>query len=199
MLGAPALTMFTPFYEDPSEWAKLYKNFFDISFALVFDLSWLLDIQVGSSGCEQGWRRTPTNAADPCSPPFQWPSLDLWSFQLPISISVSIVGLQLVFGPKSTAAAIAVGAAIAIGIATEVWVGVVAGLPLALASMLVQHIFVEYAVSHAKAWEEEARRSSPRWLTILAWCCRVAVVTLMGAAKAILALTSRLNRSEFGA
>ena len=50
----------------------------------------------------------PTPPADPCSPPFQWPSLDLWSFQLPISISVSIVTLQLVFGPKSTAAAIAV-------------------------------------------------------------------------------------------
>ena len=47
VLGFPALTMFTPFYEDPSKWAKLYRDFFDISFALVFDLSWLLDIQVG--------------------------------------------------------------------------------------------------------------------------------------------------------
>ena len=39
--------MFSPFYEDPSKWAALYGDFFDIDLALVFDLSWLLDIQVG--------------------------------------------------------------------------------------------------------------------------------------------------------
>ena len=70
VLGFPALTMFSPFYEDPSKWAALYRDFFKVDFALVFNLSWLFDIQVGSSGCEQGWRRTPTNAADPCSSPF---------------------------------------------------------------------------------------------------------------------------------
>ena len=112
---------------------------------------------------------------------------------------MSVVALQLVFGPESTAAAIALGAAIAVGIAHGVWVGVVSGLPLAALSMLVQHIFVEYTVSRTKMWQDQARDGSPRWMTVLAWCCRVDVVALMGAAKAIEAITAYLNKSEFGA
>lgn len=126
---------------------------------------------------------------------------------MPLSISVSIVIGQLIFGPKSTAAAIAIGAAIAISFMQSAWLGMVSGLPIAAGAMLVQHIFVEYTVSRTKMWQDQARDGTPNWLIVLAWCCRIDVVTLMVPAKAIMIFKSAAqprdtklsDSSDFGA
>ena len=51
MLGFAALPIFVRFYDDPTAtvWVTLYKEFFNLDFALIFDLSWLIDLPVGSS------------------------------------------------------------------------------------------------------------------------------------------------------
>ena len=51
MLGFAALPIFVWFYDDPTAavWATLYEEFFDLDFSVVFDLSWLIDLPVGSS------------------------------------------------------------------------------------------------------------------------------------------------------
>ena len=51
VLGFAALPIFVRFYDDPTAavWATLYEEFFDLDFSVVFDLSWLINLPVGSS------------------------------------------------------------------------------------------------------------------------------------------------------
>ena len=47
-------------------------------------------------------------------------------------------------------------------------------------------------------WERQAREGRAWWLPFLSWSARITVVALMGMAKAILAMASRLNADEYG-
>ena len=59
-------------------------------------------------------------------------------------------------------------------------------------------MFVEYIVGNTAHWERQAREGRAWWLPFLSWSARINVVALMGMAKAILAVASRLNADEYG-
>jgi len=62
-----------------------------------------------------------------------------------------------------------------------------------------QHVFVEYTVKQTAAWEAQAREGRAWWVRLLSWSSRIGVVALMAISKAIIAMASQLNASEYGA